>query len=298
MNTRRDEPEDVHELPAPAAPNLPLATEAVEIDDDCVGSRWVSQNETQLARLIAIIAMGQAAYAADILSKLLPASPAFSTESLRTEAIIRLTVQEERQEPRQGYPRWQRDGFMFEAISWIAARQEYGERALVLDPHVKATAQGIDGLLLRLSKDKTKIVSATILEDKCSDDPRDTFLQRVIPAFLEHHTGKRGAEVVAAATVLLRMAGFGNTAAATVAAVVTNRKKRGYRAAFALTEEYDSLEQRKKLFKDYDSLNDIGQAQRVGASFIVTGELRVWFDHLAEQAIAFLAELEVKDADV
>jgi hypothetical protein len=271
---------------------LPLLTEAVPIDDHCVGDRWSAQDETHLARLIAIIAMGQAAHAAHILRELLPAAPAFSHEDLCREAKARLTVQEEEKKTRTGYPRWQRDGFIFEAISWIAARQTCGERAILKDPHVSATSQGVDGLMIELADDKSTISRTTVFEDKCTDKPRETFLQKVIPAFLDRHQNKRSAELVAAASVLLRMAGIDEAAAARLAAAVMNRAQRRYRAAFALTEGHDSQTERRKLFKGYGVLDGISAEQRVGAGLIVTGELRHWFDGLALQAIAFLDELE------
>jgi len=275
---------------------LPLATTVVEIDGDCTGVRWSAKDQAQLARFIAIIAMGQAAYSAEVIQELVPAAPAFTTKGLKQEAITKLTVQKGKQQPRTGYPRWHRDGFMFEAISWIAARQDHGKRVLLTDPHMSATSQGIDGLMIRLSKNGKRIVDTVILEDKCSKDPRTTFLQAVIPTFLEYHTGKRGAEVVAAASVLMRMAGFGSAEAATQAAAVTDRDRRSYRAAFALTEEYDSLKQRQYLFKDYNQVEGIRAKQRIGASFIVTGGLRDWFDILASQAVEFINGLE--DGDV
>jgi hypothetical protein len=128
--------------------------------------------------------MGQAAYAAHILKELLPAIPAFTDVDLRCEAKVRLTVQEDGKTPRAGYPRWQRDGFVFEVISWIAARQTHGELALLMDPHVSATSQGLDGLMIELADDKSKVVMTTVFEDKCTDNPRETFLRQVIPALL------------------------------------------------------------------------------------------------------------------
>ena len=144
----------------------PLQTKAVLIDDHCTGDRWSAQDEPQLARLIAIIAMGQAAYAAHILKELLPATPAFTDDDLRREATVRLTVQEDGKKPRTGYPQWQRDGFIFEVISWIAARQTHGERALLKDPHVSATSQGLDGLMIEpcLSGSLTKSGSVSAHE--------------------------------------------------------------------------------------------------------------------------------------
>jgi hypothetical protein len=273
----------------------PLRAEAVPVDDHCVGDRWTAHDETQLARLIGIIAMGQAAHAAHILSELLPAAPAFTDGDLRREAKARLTVQEDKKKPRMGYPRWQRDGFIFEAVSWIAARQALGQCALLKDPHVNATSQGLDGLMIELADDKSKVSRTTVFEDKCTDNPRETFLQKVIPAFLERHQNKRGAELVAAASVLLRMAGIDEAAAARLSAAVMNRKQRTYRAAFALTEDHDSQEARERLFKGYDVLDGISAEQRVGAGLIVTGDLRDWFDALALQAIAFLDELETSE---
>ena len=298
MGSRQQEVEDNGAEPTGSRGTLPLVIEAVEVDGDCMGARWLVHDETQLARLIAVIAMGQAVYAAYVLGALRPAAPKFATDSLRMEAIIKLTVQEEKQETRTGYPRWQRDGFMFEAISWIAARQKHGARALIMEPHIKSTSQGIDGLLLKLSRDKSKIADVMIREDKCTDEPRDTFLQKVLPAFLEYHHDRRGAEVVAAAGVLLQIGGFDMATAATLVAAVTNRKKRSYQASFALPTDYDSLKERKRLFKDYNKLDGLAAKQRLGASFIVAGNLREWFDQLADKAIAFLKVIQVEEADV
>lgn len=270
----------------------PLLTAPVPIDDHCIGDRWSAHDETQLARLIAIIAMGQATYAAHILKKLRPASPAFTTGDLKREATIRLTVQDGKTRPRTGYPRWQRDGFIFEAISWIAARQAHGERALLIDPHVSATSQGLDGLMIELSPNKAEIIRTTVFEDKCTNNPRETFLQKVVPAFLERHQNKRSAELIAAAAVLLKTDGVKDTSAARLAAAVTNIRTRRYRAAFALTKQHDCQQERQRLFKGYDAIQNISAEQRVGASFIVPGTLRDWFDQLALRAISFLEDLE------
>jgi len=271
---------------------LPLATQPCPIDDDCTGERWQVLDDEKLARLIAIIAMGQAAQASHILSELSPATPAFTIPELKAEAKIRLTVQEEKQVPRIGYPRWQRDGFMFEAISWIAARQVYGKAAYMKDPHVSATSQGLDGLMLELSSDKTQIDRTTVFEDKCSDDPISTFKNKVIPAFRDRHDNKRSAEIVAAATALLGRAGIDDGVAAKLAAAVTDRTKRRYRAAFAVTTELDSNDGRKELFAGYNEISNIEQVQRLGACLVVPPKLRDWFDQLAEQTVAYIETLD------
>ena len=267
---------------------LPLSTEACHIDGDCIGERWVATDEEQLAALVAIIAMGQAAQASHILTELEPTTPAYTDADLRNEAKIHLTVQDKKQTPRKGYPRSQRDGFIFEAISWIAARQVHGKLAYMKDPHVSATSQGLDGLMVELSADKSKVKRTTVFEDKCSDAPRSTFIRKVIPAFLDRHKNKRSAEIIAAASVLLRMAGISDGQAAQLAAAVTDRKIRRYRAAFAVTDEYDSQEKRAELFADYDKIEDVKAGQRLGVCLVVPPKLRDWFDKLAAKSIAYL----------
>src|SRR5437868_9343773 len=91
-----------------------LNTKTVAIDADCIEERWETVDQATLARLIAIMAMGQASYAGHILETLIPAEPAINTAQLRAEAKIKLTVEEPAKTPRGGYPRWQRDGLIFE----------------------------------------------------------------------------------------------------------------------------------------------------------------------------------------
>ena len=274
----------------------PLFTEAVPIDDHCSGDRWAAQNEALLAKLVAIVAMGQAIYAADIIKTLLPVPPPISIDDLRREAKVRLTVQETAQTPRMGYPRWQRDGFIFQVISWVAARQSHGGRVFLKSPNFNATSQGLDGLMIELAEDKSAVIMTTVFEDKCTENPRSTFLQDVIPSFLDRHQGRRSAELIDAAGTLLRTAGIEDAAVAQLAAAVIDRNRRCYRAAFALTQERDTQKEREKLFKDYDVLDGLSKNQRIGASLIVSGHLREWFDALALQAIAYLDELELDGA--
>ena len=211
-----------------------LKTDTVPVDSDCIGERWETVDLSTLARLIAIMAMGQASYAGHILETLRPAEPAIDDAQLRAEAKIKLTVEEPTKVPRGGYPRWQRDGLIFEAISWLAARQAY-PGVLLKTPHVSATSQGLDGLMLELRADRSGVSRTTIFEDKCTDDPRSTFLGKVIPEFKRRHNNERSAEMISAATALIMTAGVDEVTATNFAAAVTDQSLRRYRAAFAVT---------------------------------------------------------------
>jgi hypothetical protein len=264
------------------------------IDDNCVGSKWTVANEDQLAGLIATVVMGQAAQAEHIIEALLPAAPAFTNEALKLEAIIKFTVQEIRQTPRIGYPRVQRDGLIFELISWIAAKQVSGDRCYLKDPHISATSQGLDGMMIELNDDRSEISKSTIFEDKCTISPRNTFTQKVIPGFLDRHGNTRNAELIAAAASLIKMSGASGVQAMNMVRKVLDNNCRQYRAGFALTLDFDSEEAQKALFKDYDKIKDINQDQRIGASLIVDNALRDWFDSLAGKIVDYIQNLDME----
>ena len=276
----------------PTSELMALKCETCEIDDHCVGERWVPSNDDELAALLATIAMGQVAQASYILQELVPAAPAYSSEQLRQEAKIRLTVEEPASNPRRGYPKIQRDGFVFEVISWIAAKLYYGSNALLKDPHVSATSQGLDGLMLKLKNGAQEIESSTVFEDKCTNHPRNVFLSGVIPAFQDRHRNLRSAEIVSSAEALLRSAGLHLQDVARLSAAVTDKSKRKYRAAFALPTGYDTLEERKKLFANFDRIEGVNAEQRIGASFITPADMRPWIGGLADRAIEYLETLE------
>ncbi|MEX5576680.1 hypothetical protein [Pseudophaeobacter sp. A-200-2] len=292
MSKQFEENLDESEGSSDQADLAPVHCEACTIDENCVGERWVPGNEDELAALIAIVAMGQASEASHILNELIPAKPAFSFEELREEAKIRLTVEEPASKPRKGYPKWQRDGFVFEVISWIAAKTTHGDSALLKDPHVSATSQGLDGLMLELASGGDKITSSTVFEDKCTDNPRNTFLYKVVPAFEDRHKNLRSAEIIDAAGALLRSAGVLQKDVARISAAVTDKSKRKYRAAFSLPDSYDAQEERKALFADYNRIENINAEQRIGASFITPTAMRTWIAGLAEKAIDYLNNLE------
>lgn len=272
----------------------PLKTEIVAIDANSVGDRWEVENSQQLARLIAIVMIGQASYAGSIIASLSPASPLYTHAGLKSEAIIKLTVQDKKTEPRIGYPRWQRDGLIFEIISWIAAHQQSLNNCLLKDPHLKATTQGLDGLMIEMMPGTASISRATIFEDKCTESPKKTFANNVMPGFSSMHQNKRVSELVATATHLIVQSGVDVKSATEAASKVLDKKFRCYRAAFALMENMDSEVGRKSIFSGYDQLTGISQYQRIGANFIIQGELREWFDAFALKIISAFNDFDTE----
>jgi hypothetical protein len=268
-----------------------LSTESVPVDEHCIGDRWEVQNSDQLAKLIAIIAMGQASHAAKIIREFKQAAPVIPHEDLVRAAKQELRVRGGTEEQRKS-SRWHRDGFIFEVISWIAARQDTGPHTYLKAPHIKATTQGIDGLMIELDPKQKGITRATIFEDKCSENPRKKFRDEIMPAFQDHHKNNRAPELVDTAAALIEKSGLDESAAVKAAATVLDINYRRYRAALTVTSKNDSEDRRKALFKGYDKLAKIKASQRLGATFVVDNQLRDWFEALASRAIAFLDTFE------
>ena len=267
-----------------------LGITKVDINEHCTGSRWTAADLDLLARIIAIIAMGQATHAAQIINELLPAEPAINDEALSADAKQVLSISGKTDKERD-VSRYHRDGLIFEAISWASAQQATNGKALLRDPHIKSTTQGLDGLMIELEDEHSEIRRVTIFEDKCSDNPRRMFRDEIMPAFLTYHEQSRANELVAATAALLGKAGVKGTKATKAAARVLDKEYRAYRGCLAITPKDDSQERRDHLFKGYERLGGIAANQRVGGVLITANDLRAWFDALANLAIANIDNL-------
>jgi hypothetical protein len=234
--------------------------------------------------------MGQAVHAAHIIAELAPAEPAINDEALKADAKQALSIKGDTDKKRQ-VSKYHRDGLIFEAISWAAAQQATDGKALLRDPHIKSTTQGLDGLMIELDGTQTMINRATIFEDKCSEDPRRVFRDEIMDAFLTYHKKLRASELLAAAAALLEKAGLRGTNAIEAASRVLDMEFRAYRGSLAITPKDDSKERRNRLFKGYEKLDGIAASQRIGGVLVTTDDLRAWFNELAQRAIAYIDNL-------
>lgn len=268
-----------------------LTSETMEVDDDVSGLLWTIDNIGELAKLIAVIALGQAQHAARIIRELEPHGPALSDAELYGGAKGQMRVRGET-EAQKDTSRYHRDGFLFECMSWIVARQTSSDRTFLKDPHISATTQGLDGLAIEMDPTKPIMISATIFEDKCTENPRQKFQQEIMQTFAEHHASKRKRDLVANAVSLIRESGLNGTDATKAAARVLDKKSRTYRASLTVGTSIASTDKRKKLFKGYNGLADITKAQRIGATLVIDGDLRSWFQKLADGVIEALEQFE------
>ncbi|WP_103108485.1 hypothetical protein [Brevibacillus reuszeri] len=273
-----------------------ISSQTVNVDDHVTGHLWTVDEIHELAKIIAVIALGQAEHAAEIIHELGSVMPLRSRSEFYQEARNQLQISGTT--PNQiEVSHYHRDGFLFECMSWIVACQTADENTYLKDPHISSTTQGLDGLIIQMDPIENVVLHTTICEDKCTKNPRDTFRDKVMIAFIEHHQNKRGRDLLANAVNLIKQSGLKGTAATLAAGKVYDITSRTYRAALTVNSDICTADERKKLFKGYDGLTDISQAQRIGATFIVTGSLRDWFQKLADHVIQALTEFEVMEAN-
>ncbi|MDE4130482.1 hypothetical protein PXK18_17690, partial [Phaeobacter gallaeciensis] len=109
---------------------VPMTLKLVPIDHGelCHGWAWSIDDEDALAEQVARIVLGQYRHVAKILSGAGVPGPAANAEQA-TAAIKQLTLAE-------GDDPWHRDGWLFQAISWIAAHQQPAA-SLTRMPHIR-----------------------------------------------------------------------------------------------------------------------------------------------------------------
>ncbi len=263
------------------------------VNPDVTGVEIGVQDLSSLADIIAVIALGQARHAIKVIASLEGAAPAVLHKDLFRGARGQLQIRGDTDAKREA-SMYQRDAFLFECISWIMARQDAGDRAFMKDPHISSTTQGLDGLMIELDAIKDEIINATIFEDKCTDYPRDQFRDEVLDTFSSHHSNDRCTDLLANTVSLIKDIGLTDDDATLAAARVLDIQYRTYKASLTVDPSFLSTPRLIALFKGYDGLDNLQQSQRIGAVFPVTGNLREWFQQLADLAIAAVNKFEAE----
>lgn len=255
---------------------MTLMLEKVSSPDLCEGSEWVVADEDALAEHVARIAVGQYRHVAKIVLGEGTTS-AVVTQSAKADAITLLTLKKD-EEP------WHRDGWLFQAISWIAAHNASG--VAIRAPHLIKAHKGFDGLKLELS-DAGKVTAVIIFEDKATEHPRDTIRDDVWPGIVKLEQGERTNELCQEVSSLLeaQLKTFPNLDVDAAVQQIVWKETRRYRVAITVDKPHLTAKQRKRLFKDYDTYAP-GDIARRGAETMCLPDLRSWMETFADKVIA------------
>lgn len=244
------------------------------------GFRWTIDDEKQLAELIARVALGQASHVAKILRGVTgQQAPEFN--SAIPSAIRMLTLS-------PGADPWHRDGWMFQVMSWLAARLAHPS-TLLNPPQMILAQKGFDGIQLEFDP-LTGISAIVIFEDKATDNPRETIRDAVWPEFEAYERGD-DTNVLTAEVVGLLERQPGVDADAVIRQVIW-KDVRHFRVSITIGDSHASDAGHVRLFKGYDSKVPGDLKRRRGETFHVT-DLRKWMEGLASRALGYLSAQQV-----
>lgn len=255
---------------------MPLTLTPVKHGMLCHGSRWVIDDEDDLARKVGYLALGQSRHVAAILSCVDKKAPSTRTDAAEG-AIKLLTVPKE-------LDAYHRDGWIFQSISWIAAhRHEAG--AVVRAPHTIAAHKGFDGMQLRVDG-KRQITAVVIFEDKATDNPRKKITGDVWAGIKALERGERMPELIQETGALLEAYQQRFPDLDIDAAIETTvwEEVRHYRVAVTAKDIHDNDVSRQALFKGFDEVAP-GKHERRQAETLHIPDLRNWMSQFAKKTI-------------
>lgn len=256
-------------------------------EPECHGHEWHIADEDELARLVACLVLGQHVHVSRIIAALSERT-ALTHDEMIDNAINQLST------PATDSHRWNRDGWVFQMISWIAASLTInGDVAAIRAPHPRPADKGLDGIIVYLTASAENIQHVVICEDKATADPRNTITSKVWPEFKDFETGRRDAEIVSDVQIALGVSGYEN-AHELVESVHWN-KRRHYRLSITAFPKHDNPEQRRLLFQGYSD-KVTGDIERRGAELILFQDVRGWMDGLCLCVVEHLRAMrEVND---
>ena len=256
---------------------MPLTLTPVTHGKLCHGSRWVIADEDDLARKVAYLALGQSRHVAAILAKIDKKVPA--TRADTAKAAIKLLTVPDDMDP------YHRDGWIFQAISWIAAyRNDAG--AVVRAPHAILAHKGFDGMQLRLDVANEKVIAVIIFEDKATVNPRSKITGDVWSGIRALERGERMPEIIQETGAILEAHQLRFSKLDIDAAVekIIWEEARHYRVAVTADDVHDDDGEREVLFKGFDKVAPGGRQRRQAETMSIPN-LRKWMKQFAAKAI-------------
>ncbi|WP_095012082.1 hypothetical protein [Tsuneonella mangrovi] len=244
----------------------------------CHGWAWTIEDEDLLAERVARIVLGQYRHVAKILSGAAVPGPA-ATAQQANAAIKQLTLTE-------GQDPWHRDGWLFQAISWIAAHEQ-PSASLTRIPHIRKADKGFDGMQLELNAAGTVVTAVIVFEDKATDNARDTIRDDVWPGIIALEKGERLNELTQEVSGMLdaRAAADPEFDIDTAIANTLWHEVRRYRVSITIGDTHSTADTRANLFKGFDE-SAPGDVVRRRADTVYLPEMRSWMTSFAARVIA------------
>ena len=246
---------------------MPLQIDEFPANPECLGQQWGVLDDDLLADVVAQVLVGKARHAARVINGA-EGGAMIVGDALKEKLHSQLVV------PPGAQP-YHRDGLLFEAICWVAARMSANANDLISDPHLQATQQGTDLLKIAFANDDNQLVGVTIYEQKCTTAPRNQFRDHVLPAFVEYASGSRDNQIVQSALSLFALRGLPEAAESQAYARIVIDRPFIYSAGMTVTPDPFSIAMCRALFDGFPTITP-NVENRMGNTFPLD-DVRQWF---------------------
>lgn len=244
---------------------------------------WAVVDENELARLVALLTLGHFRHVNRILRSL-----ASNTVVARRAAINRAV--EELSKTGDGHLE-NRDGWIFQFISWIALARRSNGTVLLDAPHPMPSQKGFDGIGIRLAATKQTVEFVLLSEDKATDNPRATFASLVVPEIKDIEAGNRDSQILSRVTTLVNAHSSDEGVREGLLSSSFYGKSVRFRVCIGTT--LNKLPRKCKLFDGYADCVS-GNKERRGGEVLALTDLRKWLQTVADKAIVYLKSLPVE----
>lgn len=260
---------------------MPIKHSRVCFKPHCQGFRWLVVDEKRLAECVAQVALGQHRLVRQALHELGPTSGTSVTNHAIDSAVAKLRNTD-------GENRYHRDGWLFQLVSWVALAVKSDEHAVLDAPHPQPAQKGLDGLCVQLSATHDKIEYVLVCEDKATKNPRNTFLEQVLPGIREIVNGGRDDELLSRLTTLIERCTTDNNQLDAMLAHAHWQPKLRFRACFCTSES--RMPKEVILFEGFEK-EASGDIHRRLGELLIEDDFRDWLDAFAGSVIVQLEEL-------
>ena len=238
-------------------------------------------DEDELAKCVALLAVGHFRHVQKILDRLSPPGTFFPTGAV-TKAI------DEFSKTGTGHLE-NRDGWIFQFMSWIALAARTRGAILLDAPHPMPSQKGFDGLAVSLSSDPDQVDFVLITEDKATDNPRQFFRNEVLPEMRDIEAGSRDGEMLARVTTQVERAVSDEESREKMLQESLWNKDLRFRVCIATSGK--QLPARIDLFKGFKE-SASGPSKRRGGELLNNENLRLTLQSLATKIVQYLRSKE------
>ncbi len=250
-----------------------------------LGYRWEISACDDLAELVARLVVGQYLYVSKII------------QGLRGLKLSLTATSKQRRINQIGNPSGkkqveQRDGWIFQMISWIAAH-EAGVK-YITPPHSQPAFKGFDSVMLKVSDDGLRIEGVVVGEDKATINARKTITDKVWPEIRKLETEVRDDELVELVTSLLSRY-FPEDVERHLAATFWRNDTRAYRVCIGSHDFDDSSNGRSSLFAGFVEVAPGSTVRRLTETLYTSIGIRPWMAKFSELVVAKLEKMYAQD---